>query len=140
MHCNGFKHEKSLVKQKCKEFLAFNFLEVRFLVDSSSCSNNKNLTNAIVVPPRIVAAATRSTRTRMKIILMTVTRLALGLFVLYSSFPWVTAELRDCVYHCQYVTVVPVLPYVPYPAMSTSILIERLHFWYCGKLDQHKIN
>ena len=51
MHCNGFKHEKSLVKQKCKEFLAFNFLEVRFLVDSSSRSNNKSLTNAIVVPP-----------------------------------------------------------------------------------------
>ena len=31
-----------LVKQKCKEFLAFTSLEVRFLVDSSSCSNNKS--------------------------------------------------------------------------------------------------
>ena len=31
-----------LVKQKCKEFLAFTSLEVRFLVDSSSCSKNKS--------------------------------------------------------------------------------------------------
>ena len=38
-----------LVKQKCKELLAFTSLEVRFLVDSSSCSNNKSLTNAIVM-------------------------------------------------------------------------------------------
>ena len=29
------------VKQKCNEFLAFSSLEVRFLLDSSSCSNNK---------------------------------------------------------------------------------------------------
>ena len=40
-----------LVKQKCKEFLTFSSLEVKFLVGSSSCSNNKSLTNAIVVPP-----------------------------------------------------------------------------------------
>ena len=33
MRCNGFKHENFLVKQKCKELLAFTFLEVRFLVD-----------------------------------------------------------------------------------------------------------
>ena len=40
------------VKQKCKEFPAFSpLLEVKFLVDSNSCSNNKSFTNAIVVPP-----------------------------------------------------------------------------------------
>ena len=51
MRCNGFKHENFLVKQKCKEFLPFTFLEleVRFLVDSSSCGNNKSLTNAMVM-------------------------------------------------------------------------------------------
>ena len=59
-----------LVKQKCKEFLAFISLEVRFLLDSSSYSNNKGLTNAIVMVvlyffdyrpcPRIVAAAKRA--------------------------------------------------------------------------------
>ena len=113
-----------LVKQKCKEFLAFTFLEVRFLVDSSSCSNTRSLTNATVmlVPyffdyrprPRIVAAAKRGTRmhahtcTRMRIILTTVTGLTLGLFVLYNSFPWLTAELRGCVYYCQHLTVVAV--------------------------------
>ena len=34
---------------KCNEFQAFTSLEVKFLVDSSSCSNNKSLTNAIVI-------------------------------------------------------------------------------------------
>ena len=35
-----------LVKQKCKEFLGFStqsFPEVRFLIDSSSCSNKMSL-------------------------------------------------------------------------------------------------
>ena len=41
--------DSNLVKQKCKEVLAFTFLEVRFLVDSGGCSNNKRLTNAIVM-------------------------------------------------------------------------------------------
>ena len=55
------------------KFLAFTSVEVRFVVDSSSCSNNKSLTSAIVtmIPyffdyrprPRIVAAATRGRRT-----------------------------------------------------------------------------
>ena len=38
-----------LLIQKCKEFLAFTSLKVRLLVDSSSCNNNKTLTNAIVM-------------------------------------------------------------------------------------------
>ena len=100
------------------KFLAFTSLEVRFMVDSSSCSNNKSLTNAIVtmIPyffdyrprPRIVAAATRGRRTRKRIIQTTVTGLALGLFVLYNSFPWLTAELRGCMYYCQHLTVAAV--------------------------------
>ena len=89
------------------KFLALTSLEVRFMVDSSSCSNNKSLTNAIVTMilyffdyrprPRIVAAATCGRRTRKRVIQMAVTGLALGLFVLYNSFPWLTAELRGCV-------------------------------------------
>ena len=39
-----------LLKQKYKEFLGFTSLEVRFLVDRSSCSNSNSLTNAIVIP------------------------------------------------------------------------------------------
>ena len=38
-----------LVKQKCNKFLAFTSQKVRFLVDNSSRSNNKSLTNAIVM-------------------------------------------------------------------------------------------
>ena len=38
-----------MVKQKCKDFLAFQSLEVRFLVDSSSCSNNTNAI-AMMIP------------------------------------------------------------------------------------------
>ena len=102
-----FQKQKFLgVEQK---FLAFTSLEVEFLVDNSSCNNNRSLTNAIVmvVPyffdyrpcPRVVTAATRSTRTRMQIILMTVTGLVLGLFLLYNSFPWLAAELRGCMYY-----------------------------------------
>ena len=58
---------------------------------------------------QIVAAETiRDARIRMRIILTTVTGLVLGLFVLYNSFPWLTAELRGCVYNCQHQTVVAV--------------------------------
>ena len=38
-----------LIEQKCNEFLAFSSLEVRFLADSSSCSNNKSIANAIAM-------------------------------------------------------------------------------------------
>ena len=58
--------------------------------------------------PRIVAAATRGSRTRMRMILTTVTEQALQLFVLYNSFPWLTTELKGCVYYCQHLTVVAV--------------------------------
>ena len=121
MRCNGFKGEKFFGQEKCKEFLAFSSLEVRFLVDSSSCSNNKSLTNAKVehlwntVFLRLDALEygsrsnyTRRTHTYMRIILTTVTGLELGLFVLYNSFPWLTAELRGCVYYCRHLTVVAV--------------------------------
>ena len=113
--------KKFLVKQKCKKFLAFSSRsEVRFLVDSSSCSNNKSYKHqsrtsmgycisSTECRPRIVAAATiRGTRTRTQITLTTVTRLALGLFALYNSFTFLTAELRGCVYYCQHLTVVAV--------------------------------
>ena len=53
----------------------------------------------------------------MQIILTTVTGLALGLFVLYNSFPWLTAELRGCVYYCQHLTVIAVSLVVPYSAV-----------------------
>ena len=47
-----------------------------------------------------------------------VTRLALGLFVLHNSFPWLTVELRGCVYYCQHLTVVAVsLVYVLFPVV-----------------------
>ena len=50
--------------------------------------------------PQIVAAATkRGMRTRVQMILTTVTTLALGLFVLYELFPRLTAGLRGCVYY-----------------------------------------
>ena len=82
MRCNGFKHEYFFVKQKCKEFPAFTSLEVRFLVDSNSCSSNKSFTNAIVVPPSNSSRCnTRHTHTYAQIILRTVTGLVLGLFV-----------------------------------------------------------
>ena len=61
--------------------------------------------------PRIVTTAKRGTRLHKRIILMMVTGLALGMFVLYNSFPWVT-ELGGCVYYlvyCQYPTVIAVL-------------------------------
>ena len=48
MHCNGFKHE-NFWSNRNTEFLAFTFLEVRFLVDSSNCGNNRRLTNATVM-------------------------------------------------------------------------------------------
>ena len=35
-------HHYECTKKKCKKFLAFSSLEVRLLVDSSSCSNNKS--------------------------------------------------------------------------------------------------
>ena len=110
------------VKQKCKELLAFTSLEVRFLVDSSSCSNATvrwwYRISSTRPRLRIAAAATRGTRTCMRITLMTVTGLALGLFVLCNSFPWMTVELRGCV-----VLLPPSLQsspyrsYVPYPAI-----------------------
>ena len=56
--------------------------------------------------PQTVAIATRGTRTRMQIVLTTVTRLALGMFVLYNPLSWLTAELRGCVYYYQHLTVV----------------------------------
>ena len=34
--------------------------------------------------------------------------LALGLFVMYNSFPWLIAELKGCAYYCQNLTVVTV--------------------------------
>ena len=110
-------------KQKCEEFLAFTSLEVRFLVDSSSCSNNKSFTNAIVMmipyffdktpPSNSSRSNTRHTHTYAN---TTITGLALGLFVLYNSFLWLIAELSGCVYYCQHQTVVAV-SYVPYPAV-----------------------
>ena len=99
------------------EFLAFTFVEVKFLVDNSSCSNNKSPTNTIVVMipyffnwphPRIAVTATRGTCTRTWLILMMVTRLALELFLVYNSIPWLTAELRGCVYYCQHLIVIAV--------------------------------
>ena len=47
MHCNG-SNANIFGANKCNEFLAFNSLEVRFLVDSSSCSN-KSLIDVIVM-------------------------------------------------------------------------------------------
>ena len=123
MRCNGFKRENFFGQQKCEEFLAFSSLEVRFLVDSSSCNNNKSLTNAKIehlwntVFVNQTLPSNRSRRnytqhTHIRIILTTVTGLALGLFVLYNSFPWLTAELRGCMYYCQHLTVVDVSCYV----------------------------
>ena len=117
-HALQWIQTRKILGQTDAKFLAFTSLQVRFMVDSSSCSNNKSLTNAIVtmIPyffdyrprPRIVAAATRGRRTRKRrIIQTTVTGLAIGLFVLYNSFPWLTAELRAvALYYCQYLTVV----------------------------------
>ena len=122
MRCNDSNAKKFLVKQKCKKFLAFSSRsEVRFLVDSSSCSNNKSYKHqsrtsmgyrisSTECRPRIVAAATiRGTRTRTRITLTTVIGLALGLFGLYNYFTLLTAELRGCVYYCQHLTVIAVL-------------------------------
>ena len=141
--------------------------------------------------PRIVAAVTRNTSINMRIILMTVIGLALGLFMLYcnNSFPWLTSELRGCVYYCQHLTVIavslvhtlssshwclrafqwnkhcPRIAATQKRAASSHVVwlknygssfswklfltalcchkvgtTERLHSWYCGKLDQPKIN
>ena len=101
MRCNGFKRDKIFVEEKCKEFLAFSSLQVRFPVDSSSCNNNKSLINAEVqhlwntvflrldahLEYGVAAATIRGARTRMRIILTTVTGQELGLFLLYNSFP-----------------------------------------------------
>ena len=115
MRYNGFKRKKFLVKQKCKEFLAF---RSEVIGRQCSCSNNKSLnykrhSDDDTVPyffdyrvrPRIVAACSNTRHTHTN---TTVNGLALGLFVLYNSFPWLTAELRGCVYYCHHLTVVAV--------------------------------
>ena len=109
MHSNGFKREKFLVKQKCKEFLAFSSLEVRFLVDSSSCSNNKILTNVIVVPP---SNSSRNNKWHTYANNSNNSRGSTRAARVVQLFPSVTAELRGCVYclvYCQYLTVITVL-------------------------------
>ena len=59
--------------------------------------------------PQIVAKASkRGTRPRVRMILMTVTTLTLGLFVLYESFPLLTAGLRGCAYYLQRLATVTV--------------------------------
>ena len=102
------------------KFLAFTSLEVRFMVDSSSYSNNRSLTNAIVtmIPyffdyrprPRIVAAVTRGRRTRKRIIQTTVYRAssrAVRVVQLFSMADSRTERLR-CTTAMQYLTVVAV--------------------------------
>ena len=90
-----------LVKQQCKEFLAFTSLEVRFLVDSSSCNNN-SLSNAIVIPPLNRSHSnTRHTHTYANN--SNDGHQASGRAVcVYNSFPWVAAELRGCVFYLVY--------------------------------------
>ena len=67
--------------------------------------------------PTLEAAARRGTRTRRRIILTTLTGLALGLFRVLQLFSWLTAELRGRVYYCQHLTVVAVSSYIPYSAV-----------------------
>ena len=69
--------------------------------------------------PRIVAVGSKcGMHTCVQMILTTVTMLALGLFVLYESFPRLTAGLRGCVYYWQHLATVTV-SLVPtlYPAV-----------------------
>ena len=109
MRYNGFKRENFLVQQK-RRVLGFSSPEVRFLVDSSNCSNNKSLTRHIVMmipyffdetpPSNSSCISTRHTNANMM-----VTGLALGLFVLYNTFLWLTTKLRGCTYYCQHLTV-----------------------------------
>ena len=112
---NGFKCE-NFVGQTEMHGVPGLHIEVRFLVDNSSCSKvlqtPKRCNSSTRPRPQIVATATHGTRIHMRIILMMVTRLALGLFVLYNSFPWLKAELRGCVYYCKHLTVVAVSPAV----------------------------
>ena len=95
------------------EFLAFSPLEVRFLVDSSSCRNNKSLTNTIVmvVPyffdqtPPSNSSCSNTWHTHMYTNNSDDCHRASTRAVRVVPL---TAELRGCVYYCQHLTVVAI--------------------------------
>ena len=200
MRCNGFKCKNFFGQQKCEEFLAFSSLEVRFLVDSSSCNNNKSLTNAKIEhlchtvfrqpdtalkqePQKLYAAhaytnnsddghwasaravrvvqlfsMTESRTERLRVLLpasnsrrcIAVRTLSSGHWCL-RTFQWNTRRSRMVAAQKRTASIRGVWSKKYCSSFSCKLILtalcchkigttERLHSWYCGKLDQLQIS